>query len=169
MKNLTENQQLIVETLVAEFTNINESRNFQKTKSNPLLAYCDEVYKIRNAEESERNIIIAQNNAISFSRLDKMKSDYDYLVDLLEEVDADIMIEKRNFDILIYVENIVLFINYKRTRLYETKFMYHSDVIAFSENILLEFKGKKYTTILDVIQSEDFSNSFKGLINRAIK
>jgi hypothetical protein len=169
MKNLTQNQQLIVEKLVAEFNNINESRVLQKAGNNPLLAYSNEVHDIRDIEEDKRDIIIAKNDAVRSSRKDKMNEDYNYLVDLLEEVDPSIRIEKRVFDIVISVKNIYLFINYKLTKLDETKFIYHDNVVMFSETILLDYKGIEYDNIIDLIKSENFSKSFKQLINRAIQ
>jgi hypothetical protein len=169
MKNLTENQQLIVESLVAEFTNINESRVLQKAGNNPLLAYTDEVYNVSNAEEEERNIIEAKNNAIIRSRQEKIKSDYDYLVNLLEEVDADIMIEKQHNGIKISVENIELYINYDLKSADWKAFQYQRSVTIFSEVVLTKYKGRYYDNILDLIKSDDFAKSFKQLINRAIR
>ena len=169
MTNLTKNQLSIINVLTNEFININESRVLHKYVGNPLLTYSNEVYDIRDAEEEERDIIIFNNNAIRLSRKDKMKEDYDYLVDLLEEVAPCIGIEKRDFDIVIKVENIVLFINYQLTKLKETKFMYHDNVVMYSEIIILEFKGEKYDNILDLIKSNDFAKSFKELVNRAIQ
>lgn len=169
MTNLTKNQQSIINVLTNEFININECRVLHKSVGNILLAYSNEVYDIRDAEEEERDIIINNNNAIRLSRKDKMKEDYDYLVDLLEEVAPCIGIEKRNFDIVISVENIVLYIDYQLTKLNETKFMYHDNVVMYSEIIILEFKGEKYDNILDLIKSNDFAKSFKELVNRAIQ
>lgn len=169
MKNLTKNQQSIINVLTNEFINMNESRVLHKSVINPLLAYSNEVYDIRDDEEVERDIIIANNNAIRLSRKDKMKEDYNYLVDLLEEVAPCIGIEKRDFDIVIRVENIVLFIDYKLTKLNETKFIYHNNVVMLSETITLIFKGKEYDNIIDLIKSDDFAKSFKALVNRAIR
>lgn len=169
MKNLTKNQEQIIETLVAEFTNINESRVMQKAGNNPLLAYTDEVYSISNQEEEERNIIEAKNHAIIRSRQDKIKSDYDYLVNLLDEVDAIIMIEKRDKDIKISVENLELYINYGLESLGYKRFKYQSDIQELSEVVTTQYQCREYDSILDVINSEDFAKSFKQLVNRAIR
>jgi hypothetical protein len=169
MKNLTENQQSIINVLTNEFININQSRVLHKSVGNPLLAYSNEVHDIRDTEEEERDIIIAKNNAIRLSRKDKIREDYNYLVDLLEEVAPSICIKKRDFDIVISVENIYLYINYQLTKLNETKFIYYDNVVMFSETIILTFKEKEYDNIIDLINSDAFAKSFKQLINRAIQ
>lgn len=167
MQNLTKKQMEIIEDLKNQFAEINVCR--EVSSSNPLLVYANELESIKQSENAERDIILAKNNAILRVRDYRIKEDFVYLATLLEEVDDNINIELnshiRTKEIEISYQNISLYIHYDIDYLNNVSYKYAKD-IAVIDSIKIKYKGIEYQNIQEIIKSDDFSKSFKQLLNR---
>jgi hypothetical protein len=167
MQNLTKKQMEIIEDLKDQFSQINVCR--EVSNANPLLAYASELESIKRAENAERAIIVARNNAIMFSYNERLEADFDYLNELLSEIDSNIEIEIESFirtkNIKISYQNIEIYIHYTINYHDQTNYKYAENTYAI-DNIELSYKAVTYQNIREVIESDDFSGSFKQLLNR---
>ena len=168
MQNLTKKQMEIIEDLKDQFSQINECR--KASNANPLLAYANEMESIKRAENAERATIVARNNAIMFSYNERVEADFDYLNELLSEIDSNIEIEIESFVarskwIKISYQNISLHIHYTVHYHEEKNYKYAKDTYVI-DTTKLSYRGVEYQNIREVIESDDFSASFKQLLNR---
>ena len=167
MQNLTKKQMEIIEDLKNQFSQINGFREVSNV--NPLLAYANELESIKRNENAERAIIVARNYALLISNDERVKADFKYLEELLHEIDDNIEIEIESFArsraIKISYQNISLHIHYTVHYHDETNYKYAQDTYVI-DTTKLSYRGVEYQNIREVIESDDFSASFKQLLNR---
>lgn len=162
MKNLTPKQQEIIQSLKEQFAQINSVK--PTLTSNPFLNYENEFNEIKQSESRERAIIEATNEAIRKVRDRKISDDYYYLDELLDDISDNIILTKKEKSLVLSkgMRNITIYYFIESNKI--RQFQYVEGIEVLQNNINLDYDGRQFETIEDLITSDRFKSSFQSML-----